>query len=458
MGRYGRDGWTCTEAAAGRRQDAGRRHVHRSPLREDFHDRRLILETDLYRDRRAGGPRVHRRDPARDPQGRGLSGTIGAAEPRRTSAARRGLPGRRRPGRRRSLDPARAAPDAAGRRRGLRPPGRPGDPRAGAGARRADLRRQDARSPRLPAGRASTRCWSSSRAPASACCASRAATRSSSAAAARSSRRWPPPASRSRSCRASPRRLGCAASAGIPLTHREHAQTLVFVTGHTTDGELDLDWPTLARPGPDLVVYMGIKALAGLCRQADRRTACAPTTPAALIENGTYEHQQVVTGTLATLPALARPTAARRADPDHRRRGRRASRARLAWFDGPERAPQRPAQRRRSTAGRLTAGRPRREVELVSGQRRSGGDGDAAGAVQRGERPAPGRPGRRRRRSRSWAGSAASTSWRRARCAAAAGSPSSRPRRRARGVLRWRSCSPRAACCRRSTIRTRRTA
>ena len=54
---------------------------------------------------------------------------------------------------------------------------------------------------------------------------------------------------------------GCAAYAGIPLTHREHAQTLIFVTGHTKDGEPDLDWPALACPGWTLVVYMGIKAL-----------------------------------------------------------------------------------------------------------------------------------------------------------------------------------------------------
>jgi uroporphyrin-III C-methyltransferase / precorrin-2 dehydrogenase / sirohydrochlorin ferrochelatase len=97
---------------------------------------------------------------------------------------------------------------------------------------------------------------------------------------------------------------GCAAYAGIPLTHREHAQTLIFVTGHTKDGEPDLDWPTLARPDQTLVVYMGIKALGCLCRRLVEHGLPA-TTPAALIENGTYDHQQVVSATLASLPERA---------------------------------------------------------------------------------------------------------------------------------------------------------
>ncbi len=97
--------------------------------------------------------------------------------------------------------------------------------------------------------------------------------------------------------------LGCAAHAGVPLTHRDHAQTLVFVTGHTKDGEVELDWPALVRPGQTIVVYMGAKAVASLCaRLIDH--GLDPATPAALIENGTYRHQRTIAATVATLPHL----------------------------------------------------------------------------------------------------------------------------------------------------------
>jgi uroporphyrin-III C-methyltransferase / precorrin-2 dehydrogenase / sirohydrochlorin ferrochelatase len=94
--------------------------------------------------------------------------------------------------------------------------------------------------------------------------------------------------------------LGCAACAGIPLTHRDRAHTLVFVTGHTRDGSVALNWPVLTQPGQTVVVYMGIRALPSLCGQLIAH-GLAPTTKAAVIENGTYAHQRVVTGTLATL-------------------------------------------------------------------------------------------------------------------------------------------------------------
>jgi uroporphyrin-III C-methyltransferase len=60
---------------------------------------------------------------------------------------------------------------------------------------------------------------------------------------------------------------GCAAYAGIPLTHREHAQAVAFATGHLKDGTINLDWPSLARPRLTVVFYMGVGGLAEICRQ-----------------------------------------------------------------------------------------------------------------------------------------------------------------------------------------------
>lgn len=97
---------------------------------------------------------------------------------------------------------------------------------------------------------------------------------------------------------------GISAYAGIPLTHREHAQSCVLVTGHLKDGSLDLDWPMLARPRQTVVFYMGVGALEQIC---DRMQAhgLPPEHPAALVENGTLPNQRTITGNLRTLPALA---------------------------------------------------------------------------------------------------------------------------------------------------------
>lgn len=98
--------------------------------------------------------------------------------------------------------------------------------------------------------------------------------------------------------------LGCAASAGIPLTHRDHAQACVFVTGHTKDGKLDLDWQMLARPRQTVVIYMGAETLPGIASQLMQH-GLPPITPVALIENGTTEGERRVVGTLATIERLA---------------------------------------------------------------------------------------------------------------------------------------------------------
>jgi uroporphyrin-III C-methyltransferase len=97
---------------------------------------------------------------------------------------------------------------------------------------------------------------------------------------------------------------GVAAYAGIPLTHRNHAQACVFVTGHLKDGTMNLDWPGLARRRQTVVIYMGLHGLQLLCEKLIEH-GLPPDWPAAIIQQGTTPRQRTVAGTLATLPALA---------------------------------------------------------------------------------------------------------------------------------------------------------
>ena len=94
---------------------------------------------------------------------------------------------------------------------------------------------------------------------------------------------------------------GAGAYAGIPLTHREHAQAVAFATGHLKDGTINLDWPSLARPRLTVVFYMGIGGLAEICRQMIGHGL--PTDhPAAVVQEGTTRRQRVLTADLGTLP------------------------------------------------------------------------------------------------------------------------------------------------------------
>ncbi|MDX9707282.1 MAG: uroporphyrinogen-III C-methyltransferase [Azospira sp.] len=93
---------------------------------------------------------------------------------------------------------------------------------------------------------------------------------------------------------------GCGAYAGIPLTHRDHAQICVFATGHLKDGTVNLDWPTLSRPGQTVVFYMGIGGAAEICQNLINHGLPADH-PAAAIQYGTTRRQRVLTADLGTL-------------------------------------------------------------------------------------------------------------------------------------------------------------
>lgn len=96
---------------------------------------------------------------------------------------------------------------------------------------------------------------------------------------------------------------GCASYAGIPLTHREYSQTVMFVTGQCKNSQENIDWTSIARQNQTVVVYMGLLKNDVLTRQLIAYGRC-PDTPIAIIENGTTSAQRVITGTLGRLTEL----------------------------------------------------------------------------------------------------------------------------------------------------------
>ncbi len=96
---------------------------------------------------------------------------------------------------------------------------------------------------------------------------------------------------------------GCAAYAGIPLTHRDYAQACIFVTGHLKDGTIDLNWEMLAHQHQTIVFYMGLHGIEIICGKL-KEHGLNSATPAAMITQGTTPNQRVFIGNLNTLPEL----------------------------------------------------------------------------------------------------------------------------------------------------------
>lgn len=90
---------------------------------------------------------------------------------------------------------------------------------------------------------------------------------------------------------------GCAAYAGIPLTHRDYAQSVRFLTGHLKDGTTELPWEELVHPAQTLVIYMGLTGLKDIS-QSLIRFGMNPSMPVAIVEKGTTREQRVFTSTI----------------------------------------------------------------------------------------------------------------------------------------------------------------
>ncbi|MBL6986010.1 MAG: uroporphyrinogen-III C-methyltransferase [Methylobacter sp.] len=95
---------------------------------------------------------------------------------------------------------------------------------------------------------------------------------------------------------------GCATYAGIPLTHRDHAQSCTFVTGHLKDNSINLNWTQLAAPNQTIVIYMGLVGLEKICQSLIAHGS-PKDLPIAIVQQGTTTNQRVITGTLSTLPS-----------------------------------------------------------------------------------------------------------------------------------------------------------
>ncbi|TDO99497.1 uroporphyrinogen-III C-methyltransferase [Marinomonas balearica] len=98
---------------------------------------------------------------------------------------------------------------------------------------------------------------------------------------------------------------GCAAYAGIPLTHRDYAQSVRFLTGHLKDGTTELPWDELVHPSQTLVIYMGLTGIESIS-QSLIQFGMPPTMPVAVVEKGTSKDQRVFTSTITSISDVVR--------------------------------------------------------------------------------------------------------------------------------------------------------
>jgi uroporphyrin-III C-methyltransferase/precorrin-2 dehydrogenase/sirohydrochlorin ferrochelatase len=103
---------------------------------------------------------------------------------------------------------------------------------------------------------------------------------------------------------------GCSSYAGIPLTHRDYAQSVTFATGHLKDGTINLNWDQLTQTNHTIVFYMGLTGI-NVISQELQAHGMSPEMPAALVEQGTTRNQRVHIGTVATLPQLVKESGVR---------------------------------------------------------------------------------------------------------------------------------------------------
>jgi len=131
---------------------------------------------------------------------------------------------------------------------------------------------------------------------------------------------------------------GCATYTGIPLTHRDFAQSVTFVTGHLKDGTIDLNWDQLAQPSQTVVFYMGLVGLPIIVEKL-RASGVSPTMPIALVQQGTTHQQRVYTGTLSSILGVVEKD--RPKPPTLIIVGEVVRlREKLSWFHAPERSEQ----------------------------------------------------------------------------------------------------------------------